>query len=164
MRHPVLTFGALIFLGGMLLLPGRVTALSADVHVPEKYTNVAAGDRFYFELEIKYPENPSRKDLRLEYDIEKNGEIIAQSKLLKAIETQASFMDYVVIPTSAESGMYTINVKITDYADLSEEASASFIVTAKNDYLLYYFLALFLAVVGFGVFISFEIARIKKDL
>ncbi|MCH7850130.1 MAG: hypothetical protein IH845_00620, partial [Nanoarchaeota archaeon] len=37
-----------------------VSALSIVVHVPEKYVDVQAGERFYFEIEIKYPENPSR--------------------------------------------------------------------------------------------------------
>ena len=109
-----------------------VSALSVVVHVPEKYSNVQAGERFYFEIELKYPENPSRKDLRLNYEILKNGEIIAQSKVLKAIETQASFIDFIVIPETADSGLYIIKVKIFDYDDLSEEVSASFQVVENN--------------------------------
>lgn len=140
----------------------RASALSVVVHVPEKYTNVLAGDRFYFEVDIQYPENPSRKDLRLEYDILENGEVIAQSKLLKAVETQASFMDYIVIPTTAKSGLYDVSVNITDYADLNETASASFHVDAVNNNLLYYFLALFAAIVAFGVFVMVEIRNISK--
>ena len=97
-----------------------VSALSIVVHVPEKYTDVIAGERFYFEIEVKYPENPSRKDLRLNYEIMKDGEVIAQSKVLKAVETQASFMDFIVIPESAEKGMHIIKVKIADYEDLNE--------------------------------------------
>ena len=81
-----------------------VSALSIVVHVPEKYTDVQAGERFYFEIGIEYPENPSRKDLRLNYEIlTQEGEVIAQSKILKAIETQASFIDYILIPESAET-------------------------------------------------------------
>ena len=51
--------------------------------------------------------------------------MIAQSKVLKAIETQASFMDFIVIPESAKPGMHIIKVKITDYEGLSEEVEAS---------------------------------------
>ncbi len=85
----------LILILGLLSLT-FISALSVIVHVPEKYTDVVAGERFYFEIEVKYPENPSRKDLRLNYEILKDNEIIAQAKVLKAIETQASFMDFIL--------------------------------------------------------------------
>jgi len=78
-----------------------VSALSLVVHVPEKYTDVHAGERVYFEIEVKYPENPTRKDLRLNYDILKDNAIISQAQVLKAIETQASFIDFIVIPEGA---------------------------------------------------------------
>jgi len=151
----------IIFLS-VVLFPISAFALSTEVHVPEKYTNVSAGDRFYFELDIQYPENPSREDLHLEYDITKNGETIAQSQVLKAVETQASFMDYVVIPDSAESGLYNINIKISDYAKLNESTSASFNVVGKDNQLLYYFLALVGVIIAFGIFIMIEIKRLTK--
>jgi hypothetical protein len=154
----------LIFILALFLFPrSQILALSASVHVPEKYTDVLAGERFYFEVEIKYPENISRKDLRLEYDIKKAGEIISQSKFLKAVETQASFMDYVVIPESAEAGLYEIVVKISDYQALSEETSTSFNVKSKDNSLFYYFLVLLGAIGVFGVFVVIEIRKLSKD-
>ena len=142
-----------------------VYALSIMVHVPEKYTDVEAGERFYFEIEIKYPENPSRKDLRLEYEIKKDDETIAQSKLLKAVETQASFMDFIVIPESAETGLYVINVKVSDYERLSEEVSASFhVVGEKGAQLRKYFLILLgvIILVGGLVVINIVVSRKKR--
>ena len=120
------------------------SALSVAIHVPEKYTNIQAGERFYFEIEIKYPENPSRKDLRLNYEILKDDEVIAQSKVLKAVETQASFIDFIVIPEGAETGLHVIKVKIADYEDLSEEVEASFHVVGKesDQIMLYLFIIL----------------------
>ena len=101
-----------------------VSALSLVVHVPEKYTDVTAGERFYFEIDVKYPENPSRKDLRLEYEIlTQDGELVSQAKALKAVETQASFIDFIVIPAVVGGGMHIINVKVKDYETLSEEYS-----------------------------------------
>jgi len=121
-----------------------VSALSIVVHVPEKYTDVQAGERFYFEIEIKYPENPSRKDLRLNYEILKDDEVIAQSKVLKAVENQASFIDFIVIPESAEKGLHIIKVKIADYGGLSEEIEASFhvIPSGSIQIKLYFFILL----------------------
>jgi hypothetical protein len=141
-----------------------VSALSVTVHVPEKYTDVVAGERFYFEIVVKYPENPSRKDLRLEYNIMKDGETIAQSKVLKAIETQASFMDFIVIPESAENGMHIIKVKIQDYESLSEEVEASFHVTPSGggQIKLYFFILLGVVIlVGILVVVSIFLNRKK---
>jgi hypothetical protein len=140
-----------------------VSALSVAVHVPEKYTDVVAGERFYFEIEVKYPENPSRKDLRLNYEISKDGEIIAQSKVLKAVETQASFMDFIVIPESADTGMHIIKVKIQDYESLSEEVEASFHITSGGaGQIQLYFFILLGVVILVGILVVVNIVLSKK--
>ena len=139
-----------------------VSALSIVVHVPEKYTDVQAGERFYFEIEVKYPENPSRKDLRLNYEILKDNEIIAQSKVLKAIETQASFIDFIVIPESAEKGLHIIKVKITDYEGLSEEVSASFQVVSAGGKIKTYFFILLGATILVGILVVINIIIGRK--
>ena len=136
-----------------------VSSLSLVTHVPEKYTDVAAGERFYFEIEVKYPENPARKDLRLEYEIlTQDGEIIAQSKVLKAIETQASFMDFIVIPESAEKGLHIIKIKISDYEVLNEEVEASFyVVNAGSSQFRTYFFILLITIVIVGILVVVSI-------
>ena len=140
-----------------------VSALSVIAHVPEKYVDIVAGERFYFEIEIKYPENPSRKDLRLNYEVSNDGEIIAQSKVLKAIETQASFIDFIVIPKSAEKGMYIIKIKISDYEDLSEEVEASFHVTTNgSEKIKIYFFILLGVMVLVGILIVMNIFGGKR--
>lgn len=142
-----------------------VVALSVVVHVPEKYTDVVAGERFYFEMEIKYPENPQRKDLRLEYEIlTQDGEVVAQSKVLKAIETQASFIDFIVIPENVGTGLHIINVNIADYEDLSEEVEASFHVTSGGfgQIKIYFFILLgVIILVGILVVISIVFSKRK---
>ena len=126
----------------------NVSALSATVHVPEKYNEVNAGDRFYFELAIRYPENPTRVDLRLEYEVvDDGGEVVTQAKALKAVETQASFLDFVVLPEKMDYGKYNINVYVKDYGDLSEKVGSSFYVTKNRvDMLFTYIYLLALAV------------------
>jgi len=159
---------ALIFVAIGLIAVSPAQAISIMVHVPEKYTDVEAGERFYFEIEVKYPENPRRKDLQLNYTItDEGGKKIAQAKHLKAIETQASFMDYIVIPESVKGGLYIINVKITDYEGLDEEISASFhVVGAGNVQLKLYFFILLgvILLVGLLVVISIFVNRRKSAL
>lgn len=138
-----------------LIIPAH--ALSISIHVPEKYTDVQAGERFYFELDVKYPENQTRKDLRLSYEITQADEIIAQAKFLKAIETQASFMDFIVIPESAKSGIATISVGISDYTDLDESVSTTFfIVDNDSDQIRIYFFILLGAIILVGGLVLFE--------
>lgn len=157
-----------LFILGMLLVSmiNSVSALSLVVHVPEKYTDVVAGERIYFEIGVKYPENPSRKDLRLEYEIKtSDGKIIAQSKTLKAVETQASFIDFIVIPESAAGGMHIINVKVKDYESLSEEVSSSFHITSSSSGQVILYLVIILVaivIVGFLVIISIFVSRRKE--
>jgi hypothetical protein len=157
-----LCFVFLVLLGFSMISP--VSALSLTVHVPEKYTDVTAGERFYFEIDIKYPENPSRKDLRLEYEIlTKGGDLVSQSKAIKAVETQASFIDFIVIPESVGSGLHIINVKIKDYESLSEEASSSFHVksSSANNIILYLMIILG-AIVFVGILVIYSIVTRKK--
>lgn len=141
-----------------------VSALDVIIRVPEKYTEVIAGERFYFEIEVKYPENPSRKDLRLEYEIKnEEGKLIAQSKTLKAIETQASFIDYIIIPEGTSSGLHFIEMKVKDYETLSEEVGTSFHVTSiGNEQIKLYFFILLGAVILVGGLVVFNIKLGKR--
>src|SRR3989339_647942 len=143
-----------------------VSALSVAVHVPEKYTDVVAGERFYFEIEVKYPENPKRKDLKLNYEIiDSDGKLIAQSKVLKAVETQASFIDFIVIPESVSKGLYIIRVKISDYEDLSEEVEASFQIVSSGfgQVQIYFFIILgVLILVAILVITSLFVTRRRR--
>ena len=147
----------------VLLSIANVSALSVVVHVPEKYTDVYAGERFYFEIDVKYPENTARKDLRLKYEILKDGEVLAQSNVLKAIETQSSFIDFIVIPESAKEGLYDIKVIISDYENLSEEVSASFhVINDEAGQIRFYFFLLLGAVILVGGLIVWEIHRLSR--
>ena len=140
-----------------------ISALSVVVHVPEKYTDVQAGERFYFEIEVKFPENPSRQDLRLNYEIvDEENNIIAQSKVLKAIETQASFIDFIVIPESAKKGLHIIKISISDYEDLSEEVEASFHVVSSGSKLKLYFFILLGATILVGILVVINIIIGRK--
>jgi hypothetical protein len=155
-----------VFIGIFLfaLFPKSVSPLSISVHVPEKYTTVNAGDRFYFEVDIKYPENPRRKDLQFEYSItDSEGNLISRSKALKAVETQASFVDFIVIPEDVKTGLYFINVKVSDYEALSQEVSSSFSVKEKtNDQTRIYFLILLIAICILSVLVITQMVKSRK--
>lgn len=155
----------LVFLGSLFILlceHSYVHALSAAIHIPEKYTSIETGERLYFELEIKYPENPERKDLHLDYRIMQDDRVIVESQVLRAIETHSFFTDYITIPEDADAGLCTIYVTITDYEDLNEQISASFDVVKKSNQNVLYFSILLGVIIVIGLFIVWEILRLRK--
>ncbi|MFC2138205.1 hypothetical protein ACFLTE_08530 [Bacteroidota bacterium] len=138
-------------------------AIEVVIHADEE---VSAGERLYFQVEIKYPENPSgRVDLYLDYVVEKDGEVVAKSRAIKSVEFQTSFRDFVVIPKGAEKGEYAIEVVMQDYEDLGEQSRATFYVVSGEigEIKMYLFIGLggvILIVVIVIVFIF--LARRKK--
>ena len=145
----------------ILSVPSSVWALNAVVHIPEKYMDVQAGDRLYFQLDVKYPENPTRVDLRLNYDItDEYGKKVAEAQALKAIETQSSFMEFIVLPDSTGSGRHKINIALKDYGDLSEEVGTSFRVNNKKmDRSTLYFIISMGSVFLLAILVAIDIAR-----
>lgn len=164
MNRIIKKLSATIFIVTLFLLsPSAAHALSLTVHVPEKYTNVSAGERLYFELDVKYPENPTRKDLRLTYQILEGESVLAESKVLKAVEAQASFIDFVVIPENAKGGIHTIKVTVGDYDKLSEEVSATFHVVGKQSDQIKLYLLLILGAIGVvGILVIVNIFLTRK--
>lgn len=147
-------------------------AINITVRIGDQYTEVFGGDRLYFEVEIKYPENLKRKDLRLEYQIiepaigaeaSRNKEIIASEKVLRAIETQTSFLDYIVVPKSAKAGIKELRAIVTDYQELNEEALATFRVLESENKAGAYFYS-----IGFGFLVAFfainQVVLIKRRI
>jgi len=143
-----------------------VLALNLIIHIPEKYLEVVAGNQLGFELDIKYPENYLSKKLYLTYQIKKDNQIISETKALKSIENQSSFMEYLPIPESAQVGTYTLINQIQDYDNLNEQVSTNFRVIKNNaDFIMYIYILI--AAVGIvAVLITvqfFMILRINKN-
>ena len=128
----------------LVLTVNLTYAMTIVINIPEKYSEVYTGEKVYFETEVKWPENNERKDLRIEYTIkDKDSNTISYLKVLKAIETQASFMDSISIPESTKPGTYTIFLNVKDYGELNQEVAASFNIANKpvDSYKLYFFAA-----------------------
>ena len=132
-----------------------VSSMTVTINIPEKYSEVSNGERLYFETEVKWPENVERRDLRMEYTIKsQNDEKIAYLKVLKAIETQASFMDSINIPEGTSPGTYTLFLVISDYGQLDQEVAVSFRVIESSEDSFRFYLLVILAFVGLIAIIS----------
>ncbi len=145
-----------------LILPHSAHALNIAARISDQSTEVSGGDRLYFEVEIKYPENPRRKDLRIEYQIIENNEIIASEKVLRAVETQASWLDYIVVPQSTKSGIKELRVIIEDYEVLHQEVSATFKVLKGKNQVGTYFFILLGAILLVAMLVAFQIVTDRR--
>lgn len=150
-------------------LPKSAMAISVTLGVSDKYSEVNAGEKIYFETEIKWPENVDRKDLKMEYFItDSNGKEIAYLKVLKAVTTQAIFSDSILIPASTPKGVYKISLKISDYKELNQDAAVSFNVIKtinKDTVILYIIISQFILILIGVVFeLPFLIKRLKLVL
>jgi hypothetical protein len=154
----------LIFLFILFISFVNISALTLTVDIPDKYTKVSAGERFFFTLAVKYPENPARIDLRLNYEVRNGaGELVAQSKVLKAVQTQASFIDSIVLPEDLETGFHTIDILINDYGDMNEKVGSSFHITGQEtDRLTMYFFIIIGSVGLLSILIVYDLLRKNK--
>ena len=149
-----------------VVFPKSVMAINITIGVSDKYSEVNAGEKLYFETEIKWPENVDRKDLKMEYFItNNNGKEIAYLKVLKAVTTQAIFSDSILIPESTPKGIYKISLKINDYKELNQDVVASFNVIKtvnKNTIFLYIIIGQLALTLFYVVFeLPFLIKRLK---
>jgi len=131
-----------------------VSSLSLDLSIPKEYSEVVSGESVYFQINVKYPENTLRQDLVLEYKIlDENGKVLARLETLKAIETQFSLFESIVVPKDLVSGMYVLNVQVSSGGILMNEINTSFNVVDEKESLLVIFLIIFLGAVIFGIII-----------
>lgn len=147
-----------------LAYPTQLYALSVASRIGDQSTEVIRGDRLYFEVEIKYPENPHRADLRINYEILQDGEVVADAQVLRAVETQASFLDYIVVPKSAMSGVHDLRVSIESYdGTLDESVSVSFKVLKGADQVTTYFFILLGVIVLVGVLLMLQMFFFNRN-
>ncbi|OGG62182.1 hypothetical protein A3C87_01160 [Candidatus Kaiserbacteria bacterium RIFCSPHIGHO2_02_FULL_49_34] len=140
-----------------------VSAFSLTTRIGDQSTELKAGDRLYFDVEIKWPENDRRQDLRVEYQILSEGTVIASEKVLRAVETQASFLDYIVVPQNATEGMKMLSVILETYdQSLKENISATFYVAAAENKMLIYFIILAAAIALVIMLVIVQIAMIMR--
>lgn len=156
-RLPFISVLALALATSVAPLPASAASVSVDI--PESYTSVKAGERIYFQIEFLYPENPRRRDFRISYTVSQDANVLASASFLKAVETQASFTDYAVLPDTAQPGQYVVTITIMDDtgATVASGVSASFDVTSDFDWARLHFYVLLAAIIIMGLFIMVEI-------
>lgn len=173
MPHLYIVIGSIgiIALSGWSVLPMHAHALNLSASIGDQSTAVLPGEQLQFEVRIQYPDNTLRQDLRVEYQVleparlhahEEKGEVIASERVLRAILTEASYLDYITVPQDAKSGLHELGVIVEDYQDLHREAFASFEVLRGIDKVQRYFFILVGAILLMGVLISLQVQMMLR--
>ncbi|MGK0209666.1 MAG: hypothetical protein ACI83O_000948 [Patescibacteria group bacterium] len=103
-----------------------VDSLGATVSIPKGFGDVSAGEQLHFIVDVMYPEQVGRSDLRFDYKIIQGGKVLISGQSVRAIETRMSFVDVLTIPSNAYLGNYELVVGISNSYDIDEFASTSF--------------------------------------
>jgi len=136
-----------------------VSALEVSLSIPDKYQKVQAGERLFFEVQLKNIESAGRHDISLDYIIKKNDVVITSRRELKAVETQASFLASIKVPEETISGIYDIEVKIDDE---SVSQSSFFVKSSELAQVKIYLLLLTIAVIIIGILIFWELHKLNE--
>jgi len=148
-----------IVLISLLTSVQMVSALEVSLSIPDKYQKVQAGERLFFEVQLKNIENAGRHDISLDYIIKKNDVVITSRRELKAVETQASFLASIKVPEETISGIYDIEVKINDEF---VSQSSFFVRSSELAQVKIYLLLLTIAVIIIGILIFWELHKLNK--
>ncbi len=151
----------ILFIFVVILSIYVVSALEVSVSILDKYKTIKPGEDLQFQVYLKNIEFAGRHDISLDYIISKDNKQIVKSRELKAVETQASFLSRMTVPSNAEPGTYTLSVVINN----KESSLSSFTVensdsTNTLNSLKYYIMILCFVILFVGIMISWELHKV----
>jgi hypothetical protein len=144
---------------------GFVHAFDIEIKIPSRYSEVKAGEEVGFDVDIDYSENPTRKEIKLEYEIKKDDEVIFKDEDLKFIESSALFAKFITVPENVSTGLYTLNVRVTEFDNVLKTDSANFYAVGNQEerIKMYFLFALGLAIsLVFGFIMVKDLIK-RKD-
>jgi len=134
-----------------------------EIEIPHEYQEVAPGEKIWFTSKVLNLANQGRVDIILEYSLfDERGILVSSRSETVAIETQASFVGSIGIPSEAPSGEYDLQVKVTSASGSTSRGNTSITVLEKQSFFKTYqvllgwiltCLALFLFLVWFIPFL-----------
>lgn len=131
--------GKILFLISFFLLLSAVLISATDnfnieVSLPDSYKSVSAGQEIWFTTKVINLGSQGRMDITLTYDVidSNNNKVSSKSQTL-AVETQASFVESILLPDNLSPGKYTLKVTLSPVGSSSgAQSQTSFDVIAKK--------------------------------
>lgn len=128
MMNRIFLFLMLVFFSLKLVMPLDVIA-----SFPSE-AEVKAGEKIYFEVDVRYPENFERKDLYIVHSVkDMSGKEVLNFQSLRAIQNRISFVDSVFIPSNFETGNYVFEIDVMEGEKKLGEAGLTFFVLNEEE-------------------------------
>ncbi|MDP3027770.1 MAG: hypothetical protein Q8N63_08760 [Nanoarchaeota archaeon] len=128
----------IVFLNGIFIKTGNVIketdeVLKLNVNIHNKFEQILPGKEILAEIKLQFFEIPSElKDVYVTYEVKDlEGRIITKKSETFAIQTKASSIIEIFIPSDTEVGDYLLYVK-TNYNGVEAEATDSFEVVENQ--------------------------------
>jgi hypothetical protein len=131
-----------------------VQSTNLDIEIPPEYGEIAPGGNLLFTIRVFNLATKGRIDVVLENSIiNGQGRVVLTKSETVAVETQASFVRNIAIPSDMPLGNYKLQTRLIYPDSTSTVSERYFDITEKNDMLFIYILAgsiiLLLALIAF---------------
>jgi hypothetical protein len=118
------------------------------IDLPDTYKETVSGTEIWFTIKLLNLANSQRVDVVLNYEIvgPDNSTSIAHSSKTVAVETQASFVASLTLPSNMKPGDYYVRVTVTSAMGDSQAQTSFKVHNPQGDMLKYYYIGA--AVIG----------------
>jgi len=129
------------FFGVQPIITGRAIseAYNVEVEIPKEYRNIISGGKLWFTTKILNLASEGRVDVTLKYKITNSeGELLTSRSETVAIETQASFVGTIDLPSEAIPGDYLLEVEMSSASGDITSGETQFVIKEEKtikDYL-----------------------------
>jgi len=141
---------SLIVLFSMLLLSVGICSsgfahaaqpFNVDIELPQTYHETTQGTEVWFTIKMLNLANSKRVDVTLNYEIldSKNDSIVHNAKTV-AVETQASFVASLILPSDTAPGDYYIHVTVSSPSGDSSATTSFKVIDPHADMMKYYYI------------------------
>lgn len=145
------------------------------IEIPKSYSEVYPGSKILFTTRLLNFENNGRRDVTLECSLlDSNDHTILKKSETLAIETQASFVGDILIPSDTKEGVYYIRVVLVESKDKISSKEPFKVVKEKESNMSFYSLTIIsiiflLAIIKFtgsikeNIYLRLNIRKIIKE-
>lgn len=139
----LLALALLIYLtiSSFKITPLAILSSNLEVTIPQEYQTVTPGSQIWFSTKVLNLADMGKRDVSLKYEVLDQNRIPVTSKTeTVAVQTQASFVASLQLPTTMSDGIYSLKVTLTDSTTqqtIESENSFNVLAEKKEDYTQY---------------------------
>jgi hypothetical protein len=133
---------------------------NVDIDLPQTYRETVPWTEVWFTIKMLNLDNSKRVDVTLNYEIlDQNNKSIVHNGKTVAIETQASFVASLVLPSDTVPGDYHVHVTVGSSMGESQAQASFKVINPNGNMKLYYYAGAGVGLVILIIIISIMISR-----